>query len=92
MLIKPDDIADLGKSNENFLLKIRQWKIGLTRIIGSKVLNEFGLYTDSIGSKLGQFGIKLVTFITESIPKLKENIVLEPSQEKIVENFLKTKK
>nr|DAS15276.1 MAG TPA: RuvB-like 2 [Caudoviricetes sp.] len=92
VLIKPDDIADLGKSNENFLLKIRQWKIGLTKIIGSKVLNEFGLYSDSIGSKLGQFGLKIVTFITESIPALKENIVLDPSQERIVENFLKTKK
>ena len=39
ILIKPDDIAELGKSDENFLLKIRQWKFGLTKIIGAKVLS-----------------------------------------------------
>ena len=25
ILIKPDDIAEFGKNDENFLLKIRQW-------------------------------------------------------------------
>src|SRR5512133_1736524 len=29
ILIKPDDIAELGKNDENFLLRVRQWKYGL---------------------------------------------------------------
>jgi predicted AAA+ superfamily ATPase len=43
ILIKPDDITELGKSDENFLLKIRQWKYGLNKIIGTKVFAEFGI-------------------------------------------------
>lgn len=39
ILIKPDDIAELGK-DENFLLKIKQWKWGLNKIIGEKVFEE----------------------------------------------------
>lgn len=37
ILIRPDDIAELGKSDENFLLRIRQWKFGLTKIIGATI-------------------------------------------------------
>lgn len=92
VLIKPDDITELGKSDDNFLLKIRQWKHGLIRIIGTKVFNEFGLYNDSIGSNLSQFGLKLLSYITETIPKAKENVDLSSTQEKLIDSFLKKKK
>lgn len=92
ILIKPDDIAELGKSDENFLLRIRQWKFGLTKIIGAKVFNEFGLYNDSIASKLGQFGVKVVSFVSETVISLKEKVNLQPSQQKALENFLNTRK
>jgi len=92
ILIKPDDIAELGKNDENFLLRIRQWKYGLIKIIGSKVLNEMGLYNDSISTKLSQFGLKLITFISDSISEVKKNLNLLPTQLKIVDNFLKTRK
>lgn len=90
ILIKPDDIAELGKADENFLLRIRQWKYGLIRIIGLKVLNELGLYNESLGAKLGQFGLKLINFISESISTSKLNI--QPTQKLLIENFLKAKK
>lgn len=92
ILIKPDDIAELGKSDENFLLRIRQWKFGLIKIIGSKVFEDFGLYNDSIAVKLGQFGLKLVSFVTETVSRFKDNIDLHPTQLKLIDNFLKTKK
>lgn len=92
ILIKPDDIAELGKENDDFLLKIRQWKLGLTKIIGSKVFNEFGIYNDSIGSKLGQFGLKLISFITDTIPEITKGINLEPTQTKLIDSFVKSKK
>lgn len=92
ILIKPDDIADLGKDDENFLLKIRQWKYGLNKIIGAKVFNEFGITDEKVLSKLTNFGLKLVSFAAESINALQDKINLSPSQRKIMENFLKSKK
>lgn len=92
ILIKPDDISELGKNDENFLLRIRQWKYGLIKIIGAKVFDEFGLYDDKIASQLTKFGIKLISFISESVHTLKENVDLLPSQRKSIENFLKKNK
>ncbi|HPF10053.1 MAG TPA: hypothetical protein PKW08_07165 [Flavobacteriaceae bacterium] len=92
ILIKPDDIAELGKTDENFLLRIRQWKYGLTKIIGAKVFNEFGLYNDSLAGKLSQFGVKLVSFVSDSVKAVKDTVDLQPTQKKAAENFLKSKK
>jgi hypothetical protein len=92
ILIKPDDIADLGKDDENFLLKIRQWKYGLNKIIGAKIFNEFGITDEKTLSKLTNFGLKLVSFVADSINGLKDKINLLPAQQKLVDNFLKSKR
>ncbi len=92
ILIKPDDIAELGKSDENFLLRIRQWKYGLTKIIGQKVFNEFGINDENLLGKLGNFGLKLVSFLTDSVSVIKDSVDLSPAQMKLVENFLKSNK
>ena len=92
ILIKPDDIAELGKDNENFLLRIRQWKYGLIKIVGQKVFNELGIYDESITSKLTQFGLKLVSYISDSVNAIKGKIDLTASQKMLIDNFLKTKK
>jgi hypothetical protein len=92
ILIKPDDIAELGKSDENFLLRIRQWKYGLMKIIGAKVFSELGVYNDSLAGKLTQFGIKLVSFISESVLSMRESVDLMPAQLALIDNFLKAKK
>lgn len=92
ILIKPDDIAELGKNDENFLLKIRQWKIGLIKIIGAKVFSELGVTDETIIGKLSQFGVKLVSFISESITSFKTKVNLEPTQTIAIDNFLKKKK
>jgi len=92
ILIKPDDIAELGKNDENFLLRVRQWKYGLIKIIGLKVFNELGMYNESHTSKLSQFGLKIVGFLTDTVTVLKEQILLDATQKRLVENFLKTKR
>lgn len=91
ILIKPDDIVELGNDND-FLLKIKQWKYGLTKIIGSKVFHEFGLYDDSVKKKLEQFGLNIISFITDTVKSRAVEINLEPTQNKLIDNFLKTKK
>jgi Cdc6-like AAA superfamily ATPase len=92
ILIKPDDIAELGKNDENFLLRIRQWKYGLIKIIGSKVFNEFGLFDDKIANQLTKFGLKLVSFVTETVTSINNSVDLLPSQKKLIENFINKKK
>lgn len=92
ILIKPDDIAELGKTNENFLLRIRQWKYGLIKIIGEKVFNEFGINDDKITSKLTQFGLKIVSYVADTIKKIGENVDLSSSQKILIDNFLKNNK
>lgn len=92
LLIKPDDIAELGKSDENFLLRIRQWKIGLSKIIGAKVFTEFGLYDESVVGKISQFGVKILSFISDSVTKVQDNVDLLPTQKLALNNFLKSKK
>ncbi len=92
ILIKPDDIAELGKDDENFLLRIKQWKYGLTKIIGEKVFAEFGITDDTIRAKLSQFGLKLSKYIIDTVSVLKDNVDLQESQRAIITSFLKKKK
>ncbi len=91
ILIKPDDIAELGKGDENFLLRIRQWKVGLIRIIGAKVFNELGLYSDTVAAKLSKFGVKIISLVSESVKSIDEKINITPGQRMLINNFLKTK-
>lgn len=91
ILIKPDDIAELGKNNENFLLRVRQWKYGLIKIVGQKVFNELGIHDETILSKLTQFGLKLVSFISDSVKSIQDTIDLTTSQKLLIDNFLKSK-
>lgn len=92
ILIKPDDIAELGKGNENFLLTIRQWKKGLNNIIGSKVFTEFGITDNKIISKLSNYSLKLINYVSESVNLVKDKIDFSASQKLIMDNFLKSKK
>lgn len=92
ILIKPDDIAELGKNDEDFLLRIRQWKYGLTKIIGSKALAELGVYNDDLKNKLNLFGVKLISFIAKSISIKQVSVDIEPAKQILIDNFMKTKK
>lgn len=92
ILIKPDDIAEIGMKDENFLLRIRQWKYGLTKIIGTKVFNEFGITDNKVIQKLSNFSLKLINHVTESVTVAKENLDLSPSKKLLMENYLKSKK
>lgn len=92
ILIKPDDIAELGKADENFLLRIRQWKYGLNKIIGEKIFLELGLLDDHVSSKLTKFGIKLVSFVYESVVAIREYVDLTPTQKLLIDNFKKSQK
>ncbi len=89
ILIRPDDIAELGRSDENFLLKVKQWKYGLTKLIGEKVLTEFSINPEEYSSKLGQFGLKILDFLTGTLEGAIENKVsMTPTQKRMVAKYL----
>jgi len=92
IMIRPDDIAELGRSDDNFLLKIKQWKWGLTKIIGEKVLTEFDIDPNEYSSKLGQFGLKLLNFISDTLKVVKDNLSLDASKIHFIDKFLKDRK
>lgn len=92
ILIKPDDIAELGREGSDFLLKIRQWKIGLLNIIGTKVLEKFNLSNPNILAKFGQKGLKVVKFLIETISSNNVSVHLSETEQQLMRNFLERKK
>lgn len=92
ILIRPDDIAEIGKSADEFLLKVRQWKWGLNKIIGEKVFEEFGVQDKSTLAKVKQFGVKLMAYALETARDLNERVSLEPTKKALIEGFLKNQK
>jgi hypothetical protein len=90
IFIRPDDIAELGKGDDAFLLRIRQWKHGLTRIIGSKVLQEIGIYDEAPISKLSQFGLKLLPFLLKHAISVSQQDRAFPGEE--LDTFINNKK
>jgi len=92
ILIKPDDIGEIGEKHESLILSIRKWKFGLTDIIAKKVLSELGLSDDGITARIIKVGGKIIPLLTESILKLQEKAELTQDQKSLLDNFLNSKK
>ena len=74
ILLKPDDIAEIGERNESLIISIRKWKNALTKIIVRKVLEECDLYEDDI-IKVDpiKFGGKIFPLLRDTVAKLIAN-------------------
>lgn len=94
ILIKPDDIAELGLEQDNFLIKVRQWKLGLTKIISEKVFEVLGVeqYAEGTIKNISFKGLKILNYIVDSCKILKDKVDFTPTQQKLVNDFLKRKK
>ena len=88
ILIKPDDILDLGKSNGDFLQIIREWKEGISEIIAKKVLQSFGLLFEGWRGKFNNYGGMLLEFLKSTFIS-SSKISFEPSKQLFVDDFLK---
>src|SRR5471032_2459722 len=60
ILIKPDDVLSIAKSNVDFLQRIKDWKTGLSEVIGKKALEDFGIGDSAMLQILTQPGGKLL--------------------------------
>ncbi len=91
LLIKPDDIAEIGENETNFLKLIREWKNGISEIISKKSLTSFGLLHDGLRAKLNEYGGQLIDFL-QSTFKSEEFIDLSATKKAIINDFLSSGK
>jgi hypothetical protein len=92
VLIKPDDIIDLGMNESDFLKTIRNWKKGLLEIIGKKVLSSLGGDTKGIHKEITKYGGKLLDFLIETFKKSYQTINIDPTKKLIVDHFLSSRR
>lgn len=88
ILVKPDDVADLGTDTSDFLKTVRSWKAGLLEIIATKVLLGFGSSGDDLSNRLKRFGGGMLEFIKSAI-KGHESLNLSAADKRLVEQFLR---
>ncbi|MGJ1501418.1 P-loop ATPase, Sll1717 family [Sphingobacterium multivorum] len=73
ILVKPDDIAEIGEKHDSLMISIRQWKYGLTKTIIRRVVEEMGLYIDEdVKIDPIQFGGKVLRLLKDVIRQFKE--------------------
>lgn len=90
LLIKPDDIVDIGEETDDFLKMIRDWKTGINEIIAKKALTSFGMLYDGWRGKLNQYGGAALDFLASTIQQDKAD--LSPTKQAILRDFLKHQK
>ncbi|MFN7921527.1 MAG: hypothetical protein U0Q16_15600 [Bryobacteraceae bacterium] len=89
ILIRPDDIAAVGKDVSDFLLAIRAWKEGLAEIITNKALAEFGMDRSGIARSAQTASVRILDFLAGS---LKDRLKVDTSLAKnvLLDKFLKS--
>lgn len=92
VLIKPDDIAEICLDQSNFLLRIREWKEGLLKIITNKALIQFGASDQTFWQKVAHQGLSLIDILTQSSSKMKEYVDASEVQKKRAEKYLSNKR
>ena len=91
ILIKPDDIAGIGEQEQDFLKLIREWKIGISEIIASKVLSSLGLQYEGWRAGLNTYGGKFLDFLQATV-KTEKFVDLKSTKKIIVDQFLSSGK
>jgi len=94
IMIKPDDVLEIAKSNVDFLQRIKDWKTGLTQVIQKKVLDDFGIGDNANIQIITQPSGRLLNIIHEALTGLlsKTGVNLNPGKEFIARKFLEKKK
>ncbi len=90
ILIKPDDIIDIGENTDDFLKMIRDWKSGINEIIAKKALTSFGMLYDGWRGKLNQYGGVALDFLASTI--VQEKADLSAAKQAVLRDFLKNQK
>lgn len=86
IFIRPDDVTEIETTQSDFLGSIRNWKLGLERIISHKVLTLMNITHNQTEIVNGGIISSIVEFVKPWIDKA---VNIQPAQRKIVESFLK---
>lgn len=90
ILVKPDDIAELGTDSSDFLQTVRSWKLGLVEIIAGKVLTHLGANSDDLKVKLKGYGGRILDFLKTTLKaNQRDDISLTGVNQLLIKNFLK---
>jgi hypothetical protein len=93
--VRPDDIAELGKTDEtdDFLQLIRKWKNGLEQLIVELVLKSFNMEFKSEFINTGiKKGVRLLDTISSIVKKVGESIDIDQTRKAVVDRYLRDKK
>lgn len=87
VMIKPDDIAEVCLDQSNFLLRIREWKDGLLRIIAEKALKQIGA-DDTVVRK----SLDILDFLTQSSKKVNDFVDTKEIYKRRADKYLKNRR
>lgn len=91
VLIRPDDIAQLGKVENNFDQLIHDWKIGLIEIISNKICESVHLKSDSSNWKRVSYWLtQFVPLLKQFIQKKLEDSGISETDKLIMTNFMQS--
>jgi len=85
LLIRPDDIIELGLDGTDFLRMIRDWKAGLTEIVAGKVFQKLGIRHDE---RVQEQGTRVLSFLMEKIEPVRR-AVTSGEKQSMIDKFLK---
>lgn len=88
VLIRPDDVAELGADPTDFLRTIREWKVGISEIVAQKVLAAVGGGDTDFTSSIKRWTGTLAGFIDSTFKNL-QSVSTAPAKKALVENYLK---
>lgn len=92
VLIRPDDISNIGKNEEDFDNLIRAWKVGLLQIITQKICEtiHYMLPVENGIRDNASFVTRFFPYIKSFFQKKLEDCGITDTDRLIVENFLTT--
>jgi hypothetical protein len=95
VLVQPNDIASLTIDQTDFLIRVRSWTSGLSKVIVQKVLNFIGIRGKSLKEALISFedyDLKINEFIFEYFKDVLVKNEYDLAKKEFIEKFLETGK
>lgn len=90
VLIRPDDVANIGKGNTDFSQMIRDWKTGLISIVADKVFENLNIVTkkELYQTPLAAGG-KIINILKQLFSENVKELNLSSTEKIVIEQFLK---
>lgn len=89
VLIRPDDVVEIGRGSTDFLAQVADWKKGLLRIIYAKIFSRLGVGEDDLEDRVFSYTGKFVQFVADTLqPFISKIADLDRSKGLLTSTFL----